>query len=83
MEKQYVKIVWNGCDAYIEFDDAKRDPDYRDKIKGESLFTQTEEHHAFEVVEIDSSTVPVDGDGEMICDGIFLTAAGKFYRSEK
>lgn len=75
------KIIWNGCDGYIEFDDAKRDPDYRDKIKGNALYTQSEEYEAFSVVEIDESTIPVDEDGELICDGIFVTAAGKFYKA--
>lgn len=76
------KLIWNGCDGYVELDLAKRDPDYRGKIKGETLYTQTEEHSAFPVIEIDEASVPIDDDGEMICDGIFISVSGKFYKAK-
>jgi hypothetical protein len=59
------KIVWNGCDSYIESD--------------KSVFTQREEFKPFEAVEIDINTFPVDEYGEI--DGVLGCENGKYYRA--
>ncbi len=60
------KLVWNGCDGYIESE--------------KSVFTTREEFKPFEVIEINKESIPVDDDGEMILDGIFLSESGRFYK---
>ena len=56
---QIIKLVWNGCDGY--------------EIGNESVFTPREEFKPFDVIEIDSSTLPIDEDGGINFDGIFMT----------
>ena len=63
------KIVWNGCDSYMEGE--------------ESVFTVREEFTPFEVIEVPLSEIKVDEDGDYELDGVFATEAGKFYRSVK
>jgi len=63
------KIVWNGCDNHIE--------------SNESVFTRGEEFTPFEVIEVPLSEIKIDEDGDYEFDGIFVTEAGKFYRSVK
>ena len=62
-----VKLVWNGCDSYIE--------------STESVFTRSEEFTPFDVVEIDIENLPKDEDGELDFDGVFGAESGKFYRA--
>ena len=60
------KIVWNGCDAYIE--------------SSESVFTPREEFKPFAVTEVSEEDVPVDGDGEFDFNGIFVTENGDTWK---
>ena len=56
---QIIKLVWNGCDGY--------------EIGNKSVFTSREEFKSFDVVEIDSATLPIDEDGGINFNGIFMT----------
>lgn len=71
------KIVWNGCDSYVELDQAS----FRGhNVVGEKLFHGAHEFTAFEAEEIDPETLPKDADGDANFDGIFGTETGKFYK---
>lgn len=71
------KIMWNGCDSYIEADKAEaRGYDF----DGEKLYKGSQEFSAFEVEEIDPETLPKGKDGDTDFDGIFGTETGKFYK---
>jgi hypothetical protein len=62
-----IKLVWNGCDNYIESD--------------KSVFMQREEFKPFEAVEININTLPVDEYGEINMDGVLGCENGKYYRA--
>ena len=65
--EQITKIVWNGCDEY--------------EIQNESVFTSREEFKPFDVIEIDSATIPTDEAGEVNFDGIFMTGDLRCFRA--
>lgn len=70
-------IVWNGCDSYVEADEAvRRGHDF----DGQTLYTQRESFDAFEVTEIYMGSLPKDEDGETDFDGVFATETGRFYK---
>ena len=72
------KIVWNGCDNYIDADEAmRRGYDF----DGEKLYHGAHEFEAFEVVEIDLESLSRDDDDEPIMDGIYGTETGRFFRA--
>lgn len=74
------KIVWNGCDSYVEADFAlERGYDF----DGQKLFHGRYEFLAFDVVEINSQHLPIDIDGELDLTDVFVTETGKFYKEEK
>lgn len=71
------KIVWNGCDGYVEADEAvQRGYDF----DGEKLYKGLQEFTAFEATEIDLASLPQDEDGEPVVDGVFGSESGKFYK---
>ena len=70
------KIVWNGCDNYIEADKATERGYQFDGLK---LYHRAEEFTAFEAEEIDPADLPKDEDGEPDFNGVFGTETGKFY----
>lgn len=77
------KIIWNGCDGYIELEVLKQDLDA--KFDGDTLICRTETFTAFEVEQIQESEVPRDEDGELFleeCRGImyYATETGNFYQ---
>jgi hypothetical protein len=72
------KIIWNGCDSYVEADQAAaRGHDF----DGELLYTQSEVFTAFEATEINPEDLPKDEDGDPDFDGVLGTETGKFYRA--
>jgi hypothetical protein len=72
------KIVWNGCDSYVEIDQAvARGYD----CDGEVLYTPREAFTAFEAIEINPADLPVDEDGEPDFNGVIGTETGRFYRA--
>ena len=71
------KIVWNGCDAYVEADDAER-RGYN--FDGEKLYKGAEEFDAFEATEIDPNSLPKDEDGGVDFNGVIGSESGKFYK---
>lgn len=71
-----VKLVWNGCDEYIELSKAE---DYGYKIQGE-LIGKTEVHKAFDAVPCTLADIPLDEDGERDFDGFTMTETGNYYR---
>lgn len=72
------KIVWNGCDNYVEADQAvQRGHDF----DGNKLFHGSQEFTAFDAVEIDPATLPKDDDAEPDVDGVLGSESGKFYRA--
>jgi len=71
------KIVWNGCDNYIEVGEVEA-RGY--EFNGEKLYHGSQEFTAFDVEEIDPETLPKDEDGNADLDGIFGTESGKFYK---
>ena len=73
-----VKIVWNGCDGYVEADEAVR---LGYDFDGERLYHGAHAFPVFEAVEVDISSVPLDDDGEPIVDGLFGGEGGKVYRA--
>lgn len=70
------KIVWNGCDGYVEADEAARRGHNFDGVK---LYHGAQEFTAFEAVEITPDDLPTDG--EPIVDGVMGTETGRFYRA--
>lgn len=71
-------IVWNGCDSYIEWDDALRSADY--EIRDGKLITRRESFTPIEVERIDFKDLPVYEDGEKNFEGLYLTENGKIYK---
>ena len=72
------KIVWNGCDVYVEADEAvSRGYD----CDGEKLYHGAQEFTAFEAVEIKILDLPKDEDGEPIIDGVLGSETGRFYKA--
>lgn len=70
------KIVWNGCDNYVEADQAEqRGYDF----DGEKLYHGAQEFMAFDATEIDPKDLPNDEDGEPGFNGVFGSERGKFY----
>jgi hypothetical protein len=58
-----VKIVWNNCDSYVEFNDAES-RGYN--VNGDKLIGRTETSTAFNAVPCSIDEVPVDEDGEKV-----------------
>ena len=73
-----VKIVWDGCDGYIEWYVAVESDDY--KIYNGNLITRSESFTPFDVVQCSIDDVPTDEDGVKNFDGYFLTKSGNVYR---
>jgi hypothetical protein len=74
------KIVWNGCDNYVEADQAaQRGYDF----DGENLFHGPHQFSVFEASEIKPEDIPKNDDGELNWSGIFGTETGKFYLEDK
>ncbi len=71
------KIVWNGCDNYVEAEEASR---LGHNFDGETLFHGSQSFKAFEANEINLNELPLDEDGEPISDGVLGSESGKFYR---
>ena len=72
------KIVWNGCDGYVEADEAvSRGHDF----DGEKLYHGAQEFTAFEATEINPDDLPKDEDGEPIFDRVLGSETGRFYRA--
>ena len=71
-ESQLVKIIWNGCDEYVLLEDALKDPDLREKIEGETLYTTTGEHKAIRVAEVNPESDELDEAGLPLDGGTFL-----------
>ena len=70
------KIVWNGCDGYVEAEDAvARGYDF----DGEKLYHGAKEFTAFEATEVSPADLPKDEDGEPDVDGVFCSESGKVY----
>ena len=71
------KIVWNGCDGYVEADEAVgRGYDF----DGATLFHGGQAFKAFEATEIKPEDLPVDDDGEVDVNGVFGTETGRYYK---
>lgn len=72
------QIVWNGCDGYVEADEAlRRGHDF----DGYNLYHGGQKFTPFEAVEINPADLPKDEDGEPIVDGVFGTETGRFYKA--
>lgn len=71
------KIVWNGCDNYVEADQAAQ-RGY--EFDGEKLYHGTQEFTAFEATEINPADLPKDEDDEPDFNGVFGSESGKFYK---
>lgn len=61
------KIVWNGCDSYIE--------------STESVFTMHDEFKPFDAIEINIDNLPKLEDGEIDFDGVLGAESGKYYKA--
>lgn len=71
------KIVWNGCDNYVEVSEAEqRGYDF----DGEKLYHGSHEFSAFDATEINPEELPKDEDGEPDFNGVFGSESGKFYK---
>lgn len=70
-------IVWNGCDGYVEADEAVQ---RGHNFDGKKLYHGAREFAAFEAVEISPEDLPKDEDGEPDCSGVFSSESGKFYK---
>ncbi|QQD21216.1 hypothetical protein GJQ54_05250 [Oceanospirillaceae bacterium ASx5O] len=71
------KIIWNGCDEYVLFEDALNDPDLRKKIEGETLYTTTEKHEAIRVAEVDPE---LDDDGAPVESDVYTVSTRTGYK---
>lgn len=72
------KIVWNGCDGYIETEHLVIG---RDGWDGKEMITLNEAFKAFPVDDFDGNTLPKDADGDpIIPEGIFYTETGHWYK---
>ncbi len=75
-----MKIVWNGSDTYVLADEAvERGCDF----DGEFLYAQVHKFQAFEVEEVDVSTLPLDDEGNPDFNGILGCMDGQFYRAKE
>lgn len=70
-------IVWNGCDGYVEADEAVS---RGDDFDGGTLFYGAQSFKAFEATEVKLADLPVDDDGEPDMNGVLVSETGKFYR---
>jgi len=76
-EIEMSKIVWNGCDGYVEADlAAHRGYNFYDG----KLYHGSQEFTAFDATEINPADLPKDEDGELDFNGVFGCESGKFYR---
>ena len=64
---QITQLVWNGCDNY--------------EISNKSVFTPREEFKPFDVVEVDTATLPTNDYGRLDFNGIFLTGDLRCFRA--
>jgi hypothetical protein len=73
------KLVWNGCDNYIEVENLRIG---QDGWNGKTMNTPRESFTPFEAVEVSIETVPLLDieTGERDFDGFFLTESGRVYR---
>lgn len=76
-ESKIVKIIWNGCDEYVLLEDALNDPDLREKIEGETLYTTTEGRDAIRVAEVDPE---LDEDGAPVECGVYTVDTRTGYK---
>lgn len=73
------KLVWNGVDGYIKTDDTSRMVDY--DFDGSKLYTQRDVFTAFDVEPVETSTMPIDADGEFILSNdLYLLDTGEVFR---
>jgi hypothetical protein len=70
-------IVWNGCDNYVEANEAAQ---RGHNFDGEKLYHGSQEFSAFAAIEIDPESLPKDEDGDADFNGIFGSESGKFYK---
>ena len=73
-----MKLVWNGCDAFIESRLAQR---YGHDFEAGQLFSGAHAYSEFDAVEIDVSLLPLDDDGEPDMNGVLASESGKLYRA--
>ena len=72
------KIVWNGCDSYVEADEAaSRGHDF----DGTTLYHGAHSFTAIDAIQINPDDLPKDEGGEPIMDGVLGTETGRFYRT--
>lgn len=70
------KIIWNGCDSYVEADEARRRGYDCD---GDTLYHGAKAFEAFEAREVNLDDLPKDDDGEPSTDGVYGTETGRYY----
>jgi len=71
------KIVWNGCDNYVEADQAtQRGYDF----DGEKLYHGAHEFVALYATEINSADLPKGENGKPDFNGVLSSESGKFYK---
>lgn len=71
------KLLWNGCDGYVELNDAKL-RGY--SVVGDFLYHGAQEFRAFEVQEISIDSLHFDKVGDASFVGVFISETGKFYK---
>jgi len=71
------KIVWNGCNGFIEAEEARNRGYIFD---GQKLNRGGKEYEAFEAKEINPKELPVDRGGNLVLFGVLLTETGRYYR---
>jgi len=72
-----VKIVFNGCDGYVELDSAAARG--YEVLEGKLIAT-TGSFTPFSVTPSSLNEIPVDEEGEKVFEGFILTESGKVYR---
>ncbi len=70
------RLAWNGCDCYVRVDET-RAPDH--VYDGEYLYHGAQRFAAFDAVEVDPDSLPLD-DGEPDYSDVCGTDDGRFYR---
>jgi hypothetical protein len=79
--KNMTHIIWNGVDGHIDLAGDCRDYDItRDADGTATLHTSRESFESIPVEPIDRALVPVDGDGDMILDGLYVTSDFRLWR---
>jgi hypothetical protein len=76
------QIIWNGVDSYLDLDSGCWDYDVTFNADGTAtLYTPRDSFDSISVEEVERASVPVDDDGDLILDGLYVTTDYRIWRA--